>query len=120
MTETTNQRDLLIRYLLGVVSGEERTAVEEQYFADDPGLDVLLRAEDELIDDYVRDVLSAADRELFERHFLCTEARRQRLETVKSFVDALAQTEYGDTSFAAEDLGRSLSVGRRATAENYD
>jgi hypothetical protein len=54
--------------------------------ADDAGVDVLLQAEDELIDDYVRDVLSDSDRELFESHFLCTEERRQRLETVRSFV----------------------------------
>jgi len=98
MTEAFKQHDLLIRYLLGVASDSERRVMEEQFFASDADLDVLLKAEDELIDDYVRGALTTSDRRLFETHFLCTEARRQRLETVKSFVEDFAQAEYAGAS----------------------
>ena len=121
MTEPLSQRDLLIRYLLGVASEQERTAVEEQYFADDTGLEVLLRAEDELIDDYVRGVLSDSDRQLFESHFLCTEARRERLETVKSFVETLAQTKYATESISPEVIEpseRPALPGQARTSQN--
>lgn len=120
MTEAINQHDLLIRYLLGMASDTERCAAEEQFFASDADLNVLLQAEDELIDDYVRGSLSATERRLFESNFICTKARRQRLQTIESFVEALAQAEYADTSFESEELRQSLRLERRATADSYD
>ena len=119
MTEAVNQHHLLIRYLLGVAYDTERRVVEEQFFASDDDLHVLLQAEDELIDDYVRGGLSTSDRRLFESNFLCTKARKQRLETVKSLVEALTQTEYADTSLASE-LARSSPLRGRAPVESYD
>jgi DNA-directed RNA polymerase specialized sigma24 family protein len=108
MAETVNRHEFLIRYLLGVVSDAERRAVEEQFFAPDADLNVLLQAEDELIDDYVRGALSASDRGLFESNFLCTKKRRQRLEMVQSFVQVLAQT-VSERSLSSEKFHGSLS-----------
>jgi DNA-directed RNA polymerase specialized sigma24 family protein len=108
MAEAVNQYDLLIRYLLGVVGDTERRAVEEQFFAPDADLNVLLQAEDELIDDYVRGTLSTSDRRLFESNFLCTRRRRQRLELVQSLVQVLAQT-VSERSVSSENSGPSLS-----------
>lgn len=119
MTEAVNQQEHLIRYLLGMASDTERRAVEEQFFVSDADLNVLLQAEDELIDDYVRGVLSASDRRLFENNFLCTEARKQRLETIKSLVEALAQAEYADASVESEDLWQSLRLEGRAAVDSY-
>lgn len=102
MTEPRNQRDLLVRYLLGEASTEDRTQVEEQYFSDDTGVEVLLKAEDELIDDYVRGALSASDRQAFESHFLCTKERKRRLEMVQSMVDVLSQMELAEQSISYE------------------
>jgi len=93
MSEPRDQQDLLIRYLLGAASAEERSEVEEQLFADESGVGVLVRAEDELIDDYVRGVLRDSHRQLFENHFLCTENRRLRLQAVQSLVRVLGQME---------------------------
>jgi DNA-directed RNA polymerase specialized sigma24 family protein len=123
MPEAVNQYDLLIRYLLGVVSDAERRAVEEQFFASDADLNVLLQAEDELIDDYVRGTLSTSDRRLFESNFLCTHLRRQRLEMVQSFVQVLAQTDF-EGSVSPEGFSRSLPIqqqggsSRPATSHN--
>jgi DNA-directed RNA polymerase specialized sigma24 family protein len=108
MTEAVDQHDLLIRYLLGVVSDAERRVVEERFSASDADLNVLLQSEDELIDDYVRGTLSTSDRRLFESNFLCTKKRRQRLEVVQSFVQVLDQTA-SERSVSSENFGRSLS-----------
>src|SRR5688572_16913144 len=108
MTEAVDQHDLLIRYLLGVVADTERRALEEQFFAPDADLNMLLQAEDELIDDYVRGTLSTSDRRLFESNFLCTTRRRQRLELVQSWVQVLAQT-VSERSVSSENSGPSLS-----------
>lgn len=113
MPELRDQHDLLIRYLLGVASAAEREVVEEQCFADDSGVSVLLRAEDELIDDYVSGVLSVSNRQLFESHFLCTEDRRQRLETIKSLVNVLGQMELPGRAVSAERPRRSLPHAER-------
>jgi DNA-directed RNA polymerase specialized sigma24 family protein len=87
--------------------------VEEQCFADDTGVGVLLRVEDELIDDYVRGALSDSDRQLFESHFLCTEGRRQRLETVKYFVEVLGQRELAGRAASFERPRRPLAHEER-------
>lgn len=120
MSESRDQSDLLIRYLLGVASATERDEVEEQLFADDKNVDVLLRAEDELIDDYVRGVLSDSDRLSFENHFLCTKERQQRLETVQSFVSVLSQMELAGRSVSSErpqgSFGHADRPARNRTA----
>lgn len=54
------------RYLLGTLSEEEEIRVQEQ-FSGEHGFEELEIAEDELIDVYVRDELSAGDRICFER-----------------------------------------------------
>ena len=115
MTEAANQHEILIRYLLGVASDAERRAVEEQVFASDAELNVLLQAEDELIDDYVRGTLSTSDRGLFEGNFLVTKKRRQRLELLQSLVQALAQTD-SERSLSSESFGRLVPLQDRGSS----
>ena len=71
---------LLQRYLLGDLSEQEQDGIEELYFTDDDYLDKLLVAENELIDDYLRGKLSAAERRKFERNYLTTPEKRQRVQ----------------------------------------
>lgn len=118
MPEPRDQRDLLIWYLLGVASAAERAVVEEQCFADETGVGVLLRAEDELIDDYVRGVLSVSDRQLFESHFLCTDGRKRRLETAKSLVDVLGQMESTGIAASSERSWPSLAHEKRTAVRS--
>jgi DNA-directed RNA polymerase specialized sigma24 family protein len=117
MTEAIDQRDLLMRYLLGAASNEECAAVEEQCFADNEGIDLLLRAEDELIDDYVTGVLSMSDRRMFESHFLCTKKRRQRVEMVESLVVVLADRELAERPLFSGRLAQSWSVKDQAASD---
>lgn len=55
-----------VRYLLGKLSDQESARIEERFFADDGSFEELEIAEEELIDAYVRNKLSADDNRLFE------------------------------------------------------
>lgn len=85
-------------YLLGRLSPEEESAVEERYFADPGFHDQLLAAERDLIDQYVRGELP--DSASFERRFMSSPARRARVDFARTLRqsarppmnDALART----------------------------
>jgi len=57
----------LRRYLLHRSSDDERDTIEQEYFADEAGLDAAAAEEDALIEDYLTQRLSADDRAQFER-----------------------------------------------------
>jgi hypothetical protein len=80
------QERRLIRYLLGELSKAERVEIEDSYLADSEAFDQLLIAEDQLIDDYVREHLSAKDRQLFEKNFLSSAERRTRLGSARALL----------------------------------
>lgn len=88
-------------YLLGALSEDARRRVEERLMTEESFLEELAVAEGELIDDYVGERLSAAEREAFERHFLSTEERRQQL----SFTQALGRYANADAGRAAASAG---------------
>ncbi len=82
--------NLLARYLLGELTEPAKARIEKQVLGDDTTFDRLLSAEDDLIDAYVRDELSAGERQRFEARFLVSTERRARVEfarTLKARVD---------------------------------
>ena len=79
------QQQLLRRYLLGVtLAAAQRRGVEERLLTDDDFCEEFEAAEDELIDQYLCDELSAAERARFERNFLSTTERRQKLTLARA------------------------------------
>jgi hypothetical protein len=77
--------ELLRRYLLGRLSDDLRERLDRRIFSDDSVLwEHLSLVENELIDDYVGGRLTAEDREHFERGFLCTDDRRQRVDLARA------------------------------------
>jgi hypothetical protein len=76
----------LWRFLLDEMSEEEKIAIEDELLVDDVGLAVLESAEDELIDAYARNELSADRRQRFEKRFLATASQRARV----ALADALS------------------------------
>ena len=80
-------------YLLGELPAPEQAALETEYFADRELYDQLCEAEHDLIDDFVRGRMPAADQERFERHYLTTPERRQQVEFARAMGRSLAQTE---------------------------
>lgn len=76
-------------YLLGALPEPERSALEEQYFADDQLFELVNEMEDELIRDYVAGSLGATDRTQFERHLSVTPALREKVEEAKILAEEL-------------------------------
>jgi hypothetical protein len=76
---------ILRRYLLCRLTPEAREKVEARIFSDDRVFwERLTLDEDQLVDDYVGDRLDADARWDFERHFLCTEERRAKVDFVRA------------------------------------
>lgn len=92
----------LRRYLLGDTSPEERRSVEERLLDDGDFFDRLSLVEDELIDEYVRGMLSDDEREKFVSFFMSLPERRAKLEILQSLKSYVAGVK------AAEPVGRGV------------
>ena len=85
MTLPSADQSLLRRYLLGTSTPESREDLEARLFSDDRIFsERLTLAEDELVSDYVQSALTDAERQDFEKHFLCTDERRSKLEFARA------------------------------------
>ena len=82
MSKEIDRQEIAKRYLLGELPEEERTGIEERYFLDDEEFEQFEIAEDELIDRYVRDELSAEERRRFEK-LLVAPGFTERVELAK-------------------------------------
>jgi hypothetical protein len=71
------------RYLLGEATDDECAVVEQEYLGDEDAVDQIAAAEDDLIEDYLANALSGAERDRFERVYLAAPHHRVRVETVK-------------------------------------
>jgi hypothetical protein len=85
---TTDDDDLLRRFLLGDLPEAEQARLHEACFLDAALQARVLAAEDDLIDAYVRGELAQEERVRFEQRFASTPEQRQRLE----FARMLART----------------------------
>jgi len=68
------------RYLLGDCAEDERQEIERQIMTDGDFVEQVTVFEEELVDDYVRGTLLAAEHEKFERYFLSTAEGVQQVE----------------------------------------
>jgi hypothetical protein len=86
VAQKLDQEQMMFRYLLEAdkLPAQEVERFEDEYFGDDETFALLLAAEDELIDRYLRGELGARDREGFEGHFLRSTRRRQKVENAKA------------------------------------
>jgi putative zinc finger protein len=78
----------MVGYLLGTLSPETQTAVEERYFSDEGYYQELLATADELIHAYLAGGLSDPERKRFESHFLASPWRRERLDFIRDMLTA--------------------------------
>ena len=86
--ELKNEADVR-RFLLGEMSEDEKSAFEENFIGDELLFEQIRVVEDELIESYVRGTLPDVEREKFERNFLITEGRRNRVEFTRTMFDKL-------------------------------
>ncbi len=102
------------RYLLGEVTAEERSAIEQEYFRSDEVIDAVAAAEDELIEDYLSDQLTAAERQIFERDYLAVPHHQRRVDTIRQLVGAALRAGPGR---APEDSSRASAPTKTWTLE---
>src|SRR5262245_12197631 len=88
MRRTTEQDERMTRYLLGDLPESEQMAVEQEYFADPEKFEEVWAAENDLVDRYARGRLSRGERELFERNYLQSPKRRDRVATGRKLLEA--------------------------------
>jgi hypothetical protein len=113
--------DLMMRYLLGDISDEERVRLEEHYFADDGVFEQLSAFEDELIDDYIRGELAEPQRKQFELHFLNSAERRRKLAFAKSFTRYLSNVPTATAAAKQAAWGQKITdwFGLRSTTARW-
>lgn len=91
MTEVGGEQGRAYAYLLGELDEAACFRFERDYLADADVYAAYLTAQDELIESYLEGELSPARRERFDRHFLVTEERRERMRLVRD-LNASART----------------------------
>lgn len=85
MSEEAHENAKIRKYLLGNIQvEEERQKIEERLMLDDDYFEEVLIEEEELIQDYVDDHLTADERQRFEKHFLISEERRQKINFARA------------------------------------
>jgi hypothetical protein len=94
------------RYLLGELSEAEQSALEQEYFTDRQVFDKMVRAENELVDNYARDQLTPQLRERFEQYYLAHPKRRERMKFAQALLTKLDQVE---ADHAAADASVKLA-----------
>jgi hypothetical protein len=77
------------RFLLGEMPENKRGAFEVNFVADEDLFERIRVVEDELIESYVRETLSPIEKEKFERSFLNTKNRRERVAFTRAMLDKL-------------------------------
>jgi hypothetical protein len=71
-------------YLLGTLSEPERTVIDRGILTNEDDFEQVLLAEDDLIEDYLQDNLSAIERLHFEQCFLADPERQQKLQLARA------------------------------------
>jgi len=103
----TSESQILRRYLLGDLSKEESEDLDFQLIAGDQLEERLIRAEEDLIEDYLDHSLSSNDLELFLRNFLAStdrKARARELAVLKQYARNSAKTLHEGTLGARVEI----------------
>jgi hypothetical protein len=106
----------LTQYLLGRSTPAERAEIEERLFLEDDSLDELQSTTDDLIHAYLAGSLPAADRELFEAHFLEVPRHRERLAFVRDLLSAVERVSPRQGPARPRVRGRGIPAWRLSAA----
>jgi len=79
------------KFFFGKMAEEERVEFEKAFAADYELLEEMRAFEDDLIEEYVRGWMTAAEKSEFETHFLNTEKRRQKVEFSRRLIEEIHQ-----------------------------
>ena len=116
MAGTSDDEILIRRYLLGNVTDEEQSRVEERLLINDHYFNLLDAAEEDLIDGYVREALDAGDRLRFERHFLRAPGRAESVQFSRVLnacvARRIARSDAGTEDRLPDALATPLRIGK--------
>lgn len=93
----TKSDDLIIRFLLGELSGEERSQFEGRFLADNDFFEEVLATEDALIEQYLLGQLSGEQRERAETLFQSSPRQRREVEFTEQLIASLREAKVKDT-----------------------
>jgi hypothetical protein len=82
----TEQNNLAAAFLLGKLSEEEAAKIEDEFFGENNRFEEILIAENDLIDAYAKEALSAEDRQRFENRLMLNPNQRRRVAFAKTLV----------------------------------
>ena len=106
-----NQRERLRQYLLGVLPETEQTALEDEFLNHEDSFEQMVAAENELVDGYVRNQLTAQERRQFEQHYLAHPDRRERVRFAQTLLAKIDQ----QSESAAEPIAASRKVAGKTS-----
>src|SRR5215468_4380285 len=90
---TPFNEELIVRYLLGELAEKEQVEVEDQAFGDEQYMQAVLAVESDLIDEYVRGEIPRNRIKQFEKHFLGSAERRDKVEFARALATVTAEHE---------------------------
>jgi anti-sigma-K factor RskA len=93
MIDRARREQLMVRYLLGQMSADERADFETAYLNEDDVFQELVALENDLVDRYVLGDLSPAHRKQLEHSLQNNPARREAVETARSLLAHSAAAE---------------------------
>src|SRR5256885_5974438 len=104
MSLQTEEQNFIKLYLLGELAQEEQQRAEKRLLIDHLFLDELLIAEDELIDQYLEDLLTEREKQKFETHFLATPERRRKLRFAQTLSTYISISTAAEPAMAAQAM----------------
>jgi hypothetical protein len=106
--DAAEQRNIR-EYLLGKISQDGLSPLEERLLSDNDFYQELSIVEEELIDDYLNGTFSESERESFEKHFLITAERQRKLR----FARALKKYVNDENPGLVRPSGNTVQVVRQ-------
>ena len=107
MKQNIFDENQLRSFLLGELSENEQTNIAQAAFADEDLLAHLQTVENDLIDEYVRGEITQNEKQNFERMFLTSAERKQKIEFAQAF------TEFKENNAALTQTGKLASKFER-------
>lgn len=109
----------MIQYLLGELPPAWQEQFEERFFTDQESFAQLKRVEDQLVDDYVSDVLSDEQRKCFESYYLNSDRRRQKLKFAQALKRSLSEVTPISETRTSPSFWHSLQMAWQTPALWY-
>jgi chorismate mutase len=113
-----NEKDEIAmkQYLLGELAQPELQQLEERLMTDNETFERLLLLEDELVDEYVRGALTAHEQERFDRHFLSTPDRHQKVRFAGALRKYVSEASVPEPSASTLPVQRPVSFWQSMVA----